>query len=226
MSADDIKPADRADLARAKKLLSEKKYDRALPVLERLYSIYPKTKIVKDLYKMAAAGFEGKEEEEKEIHSAPQEAASTEVDMHAFYRDLGIDFNEGDQGDNLRHVFAPILSSVFAQRISVDLSVFLAAQNGWDAALSVVDRLLKGASASRPEIMLWKMRCLLETERYSEVIAMAAGNWPPAYQLPLNYLLGRAYQALGVKDQARNRFEAVKRLNPGYRDVAIRLRTV
>lgn len=224
MSSAELKPNDRAALNRAKKFIAEKKYDSALPILEHLYSTYPKDESVKQYFRLAREGLDGKNEV-KVMHSAPQ-AAAADVDMQTFYRDLGIEFNEGEQDENLRHFFAPILASKIAPRISVDLSVFLAAQNGWSAALAVVDRLLKQPSSFRPEIQLWKMRCLLETERYSEVIAISSGNWGPAYQLPLNYLLARAYHALGVKDQARSRYEAVKRLNPDYRDVAIRLRSV
>jgi tetratricopeptide (TPR) repeat protein len=224
MAPKELTPQDQSDLKRARDLLKKQKYDRALPILERLKSVYPFDSTVGQLFKMATEGAEG-EELLDSLHSEPQED-KIEGGLNEIYRELGMSPTDVPDDAGLRRLFDAMLSTDFAQRTLVDLSVFFAAQHSWNAALKVVDQFLAEDSGLRPEIRLWKMRCLLETERYSEVIAAASGNWSQNYHLPLNYLVGRAYQSLGVKDQARSRYEAVKRLNPDYRDVAIRLRSV
>ncbi len=224
MAEKDLSPQDRVDLKRARDLIKKHKYDRALPILERLKEAYPKESIVDQYFKMATEAAEG-EQRGAALRSSPQKSQSHD-EFAEIYRELGLSASQENSDPRLTHMFASLLASETAPRISVDLSVFLAAQHNWNTALAVMDRLVTDDAALRPEIRLWKMRCLLETERYSEVIAAAAGQWSQNYHLPLNYLVGCAYQSLGVKDQARARFEAVKRLNPDYRDVALRLSSV
>ncbi len=109
------------------------------------------------------------------------------------------------------------------RRVALDAAVFAGLSNNWRLSLSWTERLMS-LGDSEPEVMLWKLRCLVELEKFPEAVALFSSvRWAESQLLHANFLVGLAYEGLGVREQARLRFEAVHRIDPAYRKVAQKL---
>ncbi|MBP7844250.1 MAG: hypothetical protein KA116_05500 [Proteobacteria bacterium] len=109
------------------------------------------------------------------------------------------------------------------KQLALDLSLFAGSFGDWVLAFEILQKLQTVSPVSGP-MKLWELRCLVELNRSSEALAMArAHHWSLEEQIHVNYLSGLAYEALGLRLEAAQRFDAVYRKNPHYSDVALRL---
>jgi len=122
----------------------------------------------------------------------------------------------------------PVLESVLQARddvfkkVAADASLVAAAAGDWKNAFALIDRL--SHLEESPRLKLWKLRCLIELCKFSEALTVAqALAWPTELMIHVNYLTALGFEGLGFKDQARMRFEAVKKRDPRYRDVQEKL---
>jgi hypothetical protein len=148
----------------------------------------------------------------------------TEMLLKDLLRDLEIDEIRQGYGD-----LSPMLKGVEAlddirfRRVAMDVSVFAGLSNNWHFALECLERL-RSLGDETQEILLWKLRCLVELEKFAEGVALfTAQLWSDGHLIHANFLVGLAYEGLGVRDQAKQRFEAVHKLDPGYRKVSQKL---
>ncbi len=105
-------------------------------------------------------------------------------------------------------------------RVAFDVSLVAGVLGNWSFALSTVHQLLSRGYTTNT-IKLWQLRCLIELRRYSESLAIIDHQtWSASEMLHINYFAGVAFLSLGMKEQARQRFEAVKSNNASYQNVA------
>lgn len=105
------------------------------------------------------------------------------------------------------------------RNVALDVSVVCGLSGDWILALKLVSRLLTD-NDDRVEVKIWELRCLVECGRYAEALALAQTvHWERSRLIHVNYLTGVAFDALGMKQQAQLRFEAVRSRDPNYRDV-------
>jgi tetratricopeptide (TPR) repeat protein len=139
-------------------------------------------------------------------------------------RDLDIKFNDFSDSTQLSAVFAEwkkIPQDVF-QNVALDLSLFAGSYGDWALAYEILLALTPDPEKVN-EIKLWEIRCLYEMKKPSEALALARSvHWHADHQIHVNYLSGLAYESLGMKTEAAQRFDAVFRRNPNYSDVALR----
>lgn len=106
---------------------------------------------------------------------------------------------------------------------ALDLSIFAGVSNNWQVALSATNKSIKSADCPE-EIFVWRLSCLLHLENYAEAVALfSSRHWDSKMLIHVNFLAGLAYEGLGVRDQAKSRFEAVYAQNPHYRKVSQKL---
>ncbi len=142
----------------------------------------------------------------------------------ALLRDLG--FGEGSRETrlDLRDEIGAFLS-VPADRFA-GLGLVAAVVTGLSGDWELSDRLVQRADRETPspQTKLWRLRVLVELERYTEALAAVnAIRWTADQMLHVNYLAGLALEALGLADQARRRFDAVRKIDPKYRGVSEKL---
>lgn len=117
--------------------------------------------------------------------------------------------------------FASLISGATAgHNIYFDASLMAASLGRWDRALEWCE-VFMNKDLTSPGVLAWRMRCLVELERFSESLALAsAQEWPVTYVIHVKYLSGLSYLHLKMDERARNEFEWVERQDSGYRDVA------
>jgi hypothetical protein len=154
------------------------------------------------------------------------DTADSESVIRALGRDLGLGSSELEP---VSRDLAPLLgaflnlSHLTFTRIALDLAVFAGLSGDWNLALRFTRRLIE-LRDDRVEVKLWELRCLVECGRHAEAVALnQAVPWHPSHRLHVNYLSGLALESLGLQEQARSRFDAVRRQDPHYRDVASKL---
>ena len=106
--------------------------------------------------------------------------------------------------------------------MGLDLSVVAGVSGDWNFALRLIVKMV-ASNDDRPEVRLWQLRCLVECTRYAEALALSqAMRWDARHLIHVNYLTGSAFEALGMREQARLRFDAVRRQDPAYRYVQLK----
>jgi hypothetical protein len=143
--------------------------------------------------------------------------------IQALLKDLELDSSSTDKVvRDLRTELGPFLRlspEVFA-RIGFDVSIVAGSSGDWNLALEFAQKLVS-LHDERPVLQIWRLRCLVELERYAEALALSASlRWQPSQMIHVNYLTGLAFEALGMRDQARLRFDAVHKVDATYRGVA------
>jgi len=105
-------------------------------------------------------------------------------------------------------------------KIGLDASLFAASLGDWDYALVLINEVVDKEMTSTA-VFAWKLRCLVESKRYSEALALAdTHEWPKDLLIHVKYLSGLSYLQLKMSKRARNNFEWVERQDSGYREVA------
>lgn len=143
----------------------------------------------------------------------------------ALIRDLGLARPEGEISDTSA-AFRGFLdaSPDVLGKVGIDVSIAAAAGGDWKLALEITDKVIALGLSTPLSFRLWRLRCLAETARFAEALAMAqAVRWENEHMIHVNYLTGLAFESLGMRSQARVRFEAVRKQNPAYRDIAMRV---
>ena len=126
---------------------------------------------------------------------------------------------------NLRGEFGGILTLEPGsfQKIAFDAAVVTGVSGDWELAIEILARM-EGLGDDRLEIKLWQLRALVELEKFAEALAISnAIRWEPRLMVHVNYLTGLTFEALGMIDKARLRFDAVFKVNASYRGVALKL---
>lgn len=115
------------------------------------------------------------------------------------------------------------LSTLPNKDVILDVSVFSGIAGDWKTALELVDQLLKAGRES-PRYYLWRLRCLVSLDEYAEAVALfTSRKWESSVLIHANYFAGLAYEGLGIRKQAKQRFQAVYNRDSEYRDVHARL---
>ncbi len=162
---------------------------------------------------------------------------SSEEEKQALYeslsRDLDIRFDSQDFG--LREKSKEVLSKFLhlsvdkmTPQIFWDLTLFSAGLGQWEHSLSWVQRAMPFFSGKDFEALkLWEMRINLELGRASEAIALAGAYGVPKFLVKeFHYLMGEAFLHLKMYTKARQRFEAVFKVDAKYRDVEIQMKSL
>lgn len=144
--------------------------------------------------------------------------------IQSLLRDLEISHEAFAAQDHIDvdHEFGSLLKSTRSSRtIFFDASLMAASLGRWDRALEWCEAFMAQDSHSEG-LNIWRMRCLVELERFSEALALASATqeWGPEYQIHVKYLSGICYLKLKMEDRARSAFEWVERQDSGYRNVA------
>ncbi|MEO5668226.1 MAG: hypothetical protein ABIR96_09225 [Bdellovibrionota bacterium] len=210
---------------KAEKFVDENLYKRALKVFKKLEEYLPGdmyiTDRIRELNELERQG-EGPVAEGSRLLTGV--VGETESLLKELLRDLELDEIRQGYGD-LSAVLQGVveLEDTRFRRVAMDASVFAGVSNNWQLALDCVERLKKlGDETSN--VVLWKLRCLVELEKFPEVVAIfSSQRWGEEQLLHANFLVGVAYEGLGVRDQAKLRFEAVSKMDPSYRKVAQKL---
>lgn len=107
--------------------------------------------------------------------------------------------------------------------IALDAAVLSGLSENWQLSFKLTEKLIKIGNDSL-QVRLWKLRCLVELEEFPEAVALfSSTRWPSEQLIHANFLVALAYEGLGVREQAKARFEAVFKLNPHYRKVSQKL---
>lgn len=115
------------------------------------------------------------------------------------------------------------LSTLPNPEVILDISVFAGVAGDWKIALEMVDKLLSAGHES-PRHYLWRLRCLISLDEYAEAVALfTSRKWEASVLIHANYYAGLAYEGLGIRNQAKQRFQAVYNRDSEYRDVHSRL---
>jgi len=220
-----LSPDLRLLLEKAEKFVEENLYKRALKVLRKIEEFLPGDLYLSDRIRELEGmdrGLQGPVAEGSQLLSGLH--GETDSLLKELLRDLELDEIRQGYGD-LSGVLegVVVLDDVRFRRVALDASVFAGVSNNWQFALTCVDRLL-GLGEESFEVVLWKLRCLVELEKFPEVVAIfSAQRWSDTHLIHANFLVGLAYEGLGVRDQAKLRFEAVSKIDPSYRKVAQKL---
>ncbi len=202
---------------RAEKLMEEGLFARARALYARLLDFLPEDiDLQQRIYEA--------DERSKESVGPAADSQDEDQTLASLMRDFGIErLNRRDErlSDDFAAFFQ--ISDEALKRTALDVAVALGLGDDWEASLQVIEKMER-AGDPRPQVKVWKLRCLVELERYAETIALSAtGQWSPEQLVHVNYLVGLSYEALGVRDQAGLRFQSVHRQDPTYRKVAQKL---
>jgi hypothetical protein len=145
--------------------------------------------------------------------------------LRALVRDFDLGSSELQQHRTVKNLLQYLFR--LPQNKFRELGLNLAAVSGlsgdWSFSLEVVQRLLDAGDDSAAT-KLWHLRSLIELERFAEALAVSQSTrWGAKEWIHVNYLSGIAFEALGLFDEAKNRWESVQRADPQYRDIALRL---
>jgi hypothetical protein len=146
--------------------------------------------------------------------------------LRSLLKELDLEETVADRAlRDLREEFGALLklSPPVFLRVGLDVSIVVGVSGDWNLALEFVQRLI-ALNDDRLEIKIWQLRCLVESERFAEALALSGSvRWKPELMLHVNYLTGLAFEALNMVEQARLRFEAVSKIDPSYRNVSQRM---
>jgi len=220
-----LSPDLRLLLEKAEKLVEESLFKRAQKIFKKIEEYMPG-----DAY--LAERMREMQELEKASRGPVAEGSQVltgiriegESLLKELIRDLELDEIRQGYGD-LSSVLSGVtdLDDARFRRVALDASVFAGVSNNWQLALDYTDRLLR-VSEEPLDVVLWKLRCLVELEKFPEVVAIfSSQRWSNEQLIHANFLVGLAYEGLGVRDQAKARFEAVHKIDPSYRKVAQKL---
>jgi hypothetical protein len=151
---------------------------------------------------------------------ASEELEDSKEDLKKLYRDLELGEDFEKSGPSLKKFFTPFVKLKKAQFLAVakDLSVVSALSGDWNLALELIQKL--DAKENSDSLRVWRLRCLIELERFAEAIALVHHvKWESKSLIHVNYLTGLAYEALGIAEQAQLRFKAVFDVDPRYREI-------
>lgn len=138
-------------------------------------------------------------------------------------KDLDISLEDVESGarslsSDLNNVFK--LPVELFKRLALDIAIFCGVSGDWSFSHEIVNRLL-AVGDDRLVVKLWQLRSLVELERFAEAIATASSiSWPSGLLHHANYLAGMAYENLGMREQALQRYRAVAKTDASYREVA------
>jgi hypothetical protein len=143
--------------------------------------------------------------------------------IQSLLRDLEIShdtFATEDRIDVDSEFDALLRATKSGRTIYFDASIMAASLGRWDKALEWCEEFL-ARDLTSPGVHVWKMRCLVELERFSESLALASmQEWPREYLVHVKYLSGICYFKLKMMERAQGEFAWVERQDSGYRDVA------
>ncbi len=131
---------------------------------------------------------------------------------------------ELNQGRDLRDQFLHLmrLPTPRFRQLGLNLAAVSGLSGDWTFSLELVQRLLDLGDDSLTT-KLWQLRCLIELERFAEALAVSQSHrWTGKEWIHVNYLSAIAYEALGMRDESKSRFDSVYRVDPQYRDIALR----
>lgn len=121
------------------------------------------------------------------------------------------------------------LSDPILVKIGLDAMALTGVSGDWSFSLKLAERLLQCPDlpeATWALAKVWQLRSLVELDRMAEAIALSQNyNCPKNLLIHVNYLTGLAYEKLDLSEQAKQRFEAVFRENPRFRDIVEKLKT-
>ncbi len=130
-----------------------------------------------------------------------------------------------------RDILAPFLDlpvDKMTATCAYDFTLLTASMGEWEFAFYWAQRAIPFFSGKELETLkIWEMRCQLELGRASEVIALAGAYGAPKFlEKEFHFLLGEAFLTLGMKEKARQRFEAVAQVDAKYRGVEFQLKSL
>jgi hypothetical protein len=115
------------------------------------------------------------------------------------------------------------LPDVEFRHMGLDLAVSLSLQGLWSEARNCVRRY-RTLNPANNSALIFEMRCLLEMESFTEVLALGQAPLVEKYHLiSANYLMALSFEALEMYPQARSRYEAVIRQDSNFLDASLRL---
>jgi len=147
--------------------------------------------------------------------------------IRSLFRDLGITHadDKTKTSKKIESIFESVQSldpKVFAL-VAFDLAILMGLSGDWQRSYETAQKLIS-QNDDRLSVKLWQLKCLVELERHSEAVALGgAVRWQNLQILHVNYLTALSYEALGLQEQAKVRFQAVYKSNPSYRSVAQKL---
>ena len=165
----------------------------------------------------------------KSIRSGLRRSFSLSKDLEALreklLRELGDSElplpNRGEAGKDFAYLLE--LPDFEFKSLGLDLAVSLGIQGQWDLAKNCVKRY-RSLDPTNMSALLFEMRCLLELERFTEVLALGQSPVTEKHHLiSANYLMALSFEALNMFPQARSRLEAIVRQDPNFLDVSLRL---
>jgi len=215
-----IDPSIQARLDEAERLEAERDFDRAEKIYLEIFHLLPdKTDVQRRLFSL-------KSKMNEELGPASEEIDDSIANIQKLFRDLNLkDDILSSEERNLSQDFAGLLKSPpeLFKRIGKDLAIVCGMSGDWQLALATVVAL-QNWHADDSTLKLWQLRALVELQRYAEAIGLLhSSRWQSSQILHVNYLAGLAFEALGMREQARIRFDAVQQNDPDYRDVRMKM---
>ncbi len=113
----------------------------------------------------------------------------------------------------------------------LELSLLSGSLGDWQKANEILTPILGKTDLFDEEtterVLLWRIRCLIESNEFSEAIGLCGTfTWSDGNQTHSNYLLGMAFDGLGMRDKAELRYRAVASEDTNYLDVNQRLESL
>jgi tetratricopeptide (TPR) repeat protein len=202
----------------AERYAEEGLFERAEKIYEKLAAYAPGND---------AIGHRLEELRTQGVAAPPEPAAGfhdeSERTARSLLRDLGYGEADWDYGtvplrSGLQSFFS--LGPDSFKRVGLDVAVFAGVSGDWALSLEVLLKLIELGEAGL-RVKLWHLRCLVELDRHAEALAVVNSvRWSEAQRIHVNYLAGIAFEALGIGEQARQRFDAVHKADPRYRNIA------
>ena len=205
---------------KAVKLMGEQMYDPAERAFLKLREYLP---FDEDLARILADIRSDKKKARLSAVAGSVGQELTEEIIEQLSKDL--DLGHGLSEDRALHLDVDLaawktLSDPLFAQVGLDLSESAGSLGDWSLAFSFYMQWHE-IDPVKHQKKLWQLRCLIELERFGEALALgAAHKWNPSELLHVNYLTGLAFEALGIMDQARIRFDAVFRTDPSYRNIS------
>ena len=153
--------------------------------------------------------------------------------LDSLVKDLNLDTDEHLAGgaNTVKELLSPLLTMSVEKMTPqhfYDLSIMTASLGDWEQSQYWIQRAVPFFTDRELEsVKVWEMRTFFELGRPAEVIALAGTFGAPKYLVKeFHYLLGEAFLELKMFDKARQRFEAVSRVDAKYRDVEIQMKSL
>jgi tetratricopeptide (TPR) repeat protein len=211
----------------AEKLADESLYKKALLVLKKIHKYLPDDDFLNNrIHEMETLGREVEGPVAEGSHILTKIETGPEAVFKELFRELEIDEHQPtDEIEGIEMALSAIenLDRERFKRVALDGALLAGVSNNWRYSLRLTEKLID-VSEENFQIQLWKLRCLVELESFPEAVALFTSiRWPQEALLHANFLVGLSYEGLGVRDQAKLRFEAVHKVDPSYRKVAQKL---